>query len=61
MDVTAPTGSYDSNKLANLSRNYWNIEPVFAVTYVQPTGINADVKLMYDFNGTVGSPSICHF
>lgn len=51
VDVTAPTGSYDSNKLANLSRNYWNIEPVFAVTYVQPTGINADVKVMYDFNG----------
>lgn len=51
VDVTAPTGSYDSSKLANLSRNYWNIEPVFAVTYVQPTGFNADLKVMYDFNG----------
>ncbi|WP_114968252.1 SphA family protein [Rhodoferax ferrireducens] len=51
VDVSAPTGSYDSNKLANLSRNYWNIEPVFALTYVQPTGINADLKVMYDFNG----------
>lgn len=51
IDVSAPTGSYDSNKLANLGRNYWNIEPVFALTYVQPTGFNADVKVMYDFNG----------
>lgn len=51
VDVTAPTASYDSNKLANLSRNYWNIEPVFALTYVQPSGFNADVKVMYDFNG----------
>ncbi|MCM2339738.1 transporter [Rhodoferax sp.] len=51
VDVTAPTGSYDSNKMANLSRNYWNIEPVFALTYVQPSGFNADVKVMYDFNG----------
>lgn len=51
VDVTAPTGSYDSNKLANLSRNYWNIEPVFALTYVQPMGFNGDVKIMYDFNG----------
>ena len=51
VDVTAPTGSYDSSKVANLSRNYWNIEPVFALTYVQPTGFNGDVKIMYDFNG----------
>lgn len=51
VDVSAPTGSYDSNKVANLGRNYWNIEPVFALTYVQPNGFNADVKVMYDFNG----------
>ena len=30
VDVTAPTGGYDSNKMANLGRNYWNIEPVVA-------------------------------
>lgn len=51
VDVSAPTGSYDQNKVANIGRNYWNIEPVFALTYVQPTGFNADVKVMYDFNG----------
>lgn len=50
LDINAPTGHYDRNALANIGRNYWNVEPLFAVTYVQRTGINADLKLMYDFN-----------
>jgi len=50
LDVNAPTGSYDKNNLANLGRNYWNMEPVVALTYVQAEGINADLKVMYDFN-----------
>jgi hypothetical protein len=50
LDVVAPTGSYDQNRLANIGRNYWAIQPVYAVSYVDPTGWNADVKLMYDFN-----------
>lgn len=50
LDVTLPTGSYSRNKIANLGRNYWNIEPVFALSYVQDKALNADVKLMYDFN-----------
>lgn len=50
VDVNAPTGSFTKGKLANIGRNYWNVEPLVAVTYVQPSGINADIKLMYDFN-----------
>lgn len=50
LDVNAPTGQYNKNDLANIGRNYWNVEPVLAVTYVQPKGLNADLKLMYDFN-----------
>jgi hypothetical protein len=49
-DINMPTGTYDKNRLANTSRNYWNIEPIVAATYVQPEGINADIKVMYDFN-----------
>jgi len=49
-DVNAPTGTYDSKRLANTSRNYWNIEPIATASYVQPQGINADIKVMYDFN-----------
>lgn len=50
LDVTMPTGSYDKNNLVNVGRNYWSIEPVFALSYIQPKGVNADMKLMYDFN-----------
>ncbi len=50
LDITAPTGSYDRNDIANLGRNYWMIEPVLALTYVDPQGLNADAKIMYDFN-----------
>jgi len=50
VDVSAPTGEYNKNDMANLGRNYWNMEPLFALTYEQPVGINADIKVMYDFN-----------
>jgi hypothetical protein len=50
VDVTAPTGSYDRNDIANLGRNHWMFEPVLALTYVDPQGLNADAKIMYDFN-----------
>lgn len=50
IDVNAPIGPYNKNDLVNISRNYWNIEPLYAITYVQPSGINADIKAMYDYN-----------
>jgi len=52
VDVNAPTGSYNKNAVANVGRNYWNIEPLFAVNYMQPSGFNGDLKFMYDFNAT---------
>jgi hypothetical protein len=51
VDFNAPTGSYDKNRLANLGRNYWSVQPILAASYLQPSGVNADIKLMYDFNG----------
>ncbi|MBB4845049.1 hypothetical protein HNP55_003595 [Paucibacter oligotrophus] len=50
LDINAPTGSYDKNRMANLSRHYWNLEPLFTASYVQPSGVNADIKFMYDLN-----------
>jgi hypothetical protein len=50
LDVNAPTGSYSKTNLANTSRNYWNLEPLIAVSYVQPEGVNADIKFHYDIN-----------
>jgi len=50
VDMIAPTGKYDRNDLANTGRNYWVFEPVIALSYVDPQGLNVDVKTMYDFN-----------
>lgn len=50
IDIFAPTGEYDRGDLANIGRNYWAIEPIAAFSYVDPAGLNADLKLMYDFN-----------
>jgi hypothetical protein len=50
VDLNAPTGHYNKNSIANIGRNYWNIEPLFALNYVQPSGFNGDIKIMYDFN-----------
>lgn len=49
-DLGIPVGDYDKNDLANLGRNYWTWQNVFALTYLQPYGVNADLKVMYDIN-----------
>ncbi|MBF8670624.1 transporter [Pseudomonas putida] len=49
-DMIAPTGRYDRDDLANPGRNYWVFEPVYAMSYVDPAGLNLDAKVMYDFN-----------
>ncbi len=51
LDVYAPTGKYDKMDPSSLGKNYWTFQPVYAVSYIQPTGLNADLKLLYDFNG----------
>lgn len=50
LDFIAPSGRYERDDLANTGRNYWVMEPVLAVTYMDPHGFNADIKAMYDFN-----------
>lgn len=50
LEANAPTGDYDRHRIANVGRKHWNIEPLVALTYTQPSGINADLKLMADFN-----------
>ena len=50
VDVYVPVGEYDENDLANIGRNYWTIEPVFAVTYLNEQGCEASAKFMYDIN-----------
>jgi hypothetical protein len=50
LDITAPTGSYDKANPASVGRNVWVYTPLVAMSYIQPQGLNADLKLMYDFN-----------
>jgi hypothetical protein len=50
LEANAPTGRYDRNDVANVGRNYWMVEPLLAISYIQPRGLNADLKLMYDYN-----------
>ncbi|WP_432695890.1 SphA family protein [Marinobacterium sp. YM272] len=50
IDLFAPIGEYDKNDLANIGRNYWAVQAVYAASWVDPTGLNADIKLMYDYN-----------
>ncbi|WP_166363385.1 SphA family protein [Pseudomonas akapageensis] len=50
VDTIAPTGKYNRNDLANPGRNYWVFQPLVALSYVDPEGLNVDLKTMYDFN-----------
>jgi hypothetical protein len=50
LDVNAPTGDHDLEEVALLGRNYWDVEPVLAVTYLSDCGFEISAKFMYDFN-----------
>jgi len=50
IDVYIPSGNYEAMDLANVSRGYWTIEPVVAVTYLGDGGLDVSAKMMYDFN-----------
>jgi hypothetical protein len=50
LDVILPTGGYTQGDQANIGRHYMAIEPVVAVTQVDPNGFNADIKLGYLVN-----------
>lgn len=50
LQIYVPTGSYDKDRLVNLSNNYWTIEPVFAFAYFGDNGFDATAKFKYDIN-----------
>lgn len=50
IDFTMPTGDYNKNDVANIGRNYWDIQPNFIATYTGDAGFQAFGKFMYDFN-----------
>lgn len=50
VDFVVPTGEYDRNDIINLGNNYYTVQAVYAMTYLDPNGFNGDVRLMYDYN-----------
>jgi len=50
VDVVAPTGRYSSSDPSSLGKNYWSIQPILAISQIDPAGFNADAKLMLDLN-----------
>jgi len=50
LDVFAPTGEFNKNDLANIGRNYWALQPIAGISYIDPRGLNADAKVMWLYN-----------
>ena len=50
VDFYIPTGRHDDHDFANISRNYFTFEPIFAFTYMSDSGYEVSSKFMYDFN-----------
>jgi hypothetical protein len=50
IDFYIPIGAYNQNRLANIGRNYWTIEPVVAATFLSDNGYEVSGKFMYDIN-----------
>lgn len=50
LDIFAPTGSYSKSDIANIGRNYWAIQPVAGFSYIDPNGLNGDIKAMWTYN-----------
>lgn len=49
-DVTAPTGSYDEDEIANIGRNHWAMQAVYGVSRIDNAGLNYGLKSMWTYN-----------
>lgn len=50
VDVYAPTARYDAADPSSLGKNHWTVQPIYAVSLINPAGLNVDAKLMWDIN-----------
>ena len=50
LDLFLPTGAYNKTDLANIGKNHFAFEPVYAVSYIDPNGFNGDLKFGYIVN-----------
>jgi len=49
-DIYFPLYNENEDNFASLGRNYWTIEPVFAITWLPTATWEFSAKFMYDFN-----------
>ena len=49
-DLVAPVGRYAKGDLTNIGRNYWSLQPLYTVSYLDAAGFNGDFKLTFNFN-----------
>jgi len=52
LHVQVPTGAYDANSALNIGHNYTTLLPIYALSYVNPTGLNGDIKVTGSWNST---------
>jgi hypothetical protein len=50
IDLFLPTGAYNKTDLANIGKNHFAFEPVYALSYIDPKGFNGDLKFGYIVN-----------
>jgi hypothetical protein len=51
LGIYAPTGDYDTGKLANLGKNYWTFEPAVSLSYISSKiGLEMTAFAGMDFN-----------
>lgn len=50
LDFSLPTGSYRAGDLANIGRNHLSVQPLYAISYIDPNGFNGDVKFTLNLN-----------
>lgn len=50
VDVVLPVGSYDKSRPVNIGRNYLAVQPAYLVSWIDPTGWNADAKMGLSLN-----------
>ncbi|MDP2072799.1 transporter [Hydrogenophaga sp.] len=51
LDFVAPTGRYKSTDPVNIGRNYWSLQPLYTMSYINPNGFNGDFKATLNING----------
>jgi hypothetical protein len=56
LDITPPTGRYDSAALVNVSNHVWSVDPYYAFTWRLTDKLETSVRLHYSWNSTNSDP-----